>query len=198
MATPRLVVGLGNPGQKYLGTRHNVGRDFVDFLAKEHDVEFSSRRQAEIIRLPVFFGLELPHPVVFARLDTFMNTSGPALQGLAEKEGAKIGDTLVIVDEFMIPFGALRLRSDGSAGGHNGMKSIIETFGSQTFPRLRVGVGPVPAGVDPADFVLARFASTERQKMPELFSAMVGALKSVFTESIDRAMNAANKVHISL
>ena len=127
-----------------------------------------------------------------------MNTSGPALQGLAEKEGAKIGDILVIVDEFMIPFGALRLRPDGSAGGHNGMKSIIETFGSQAFPRLRVGVGPVPAGLDPAEFVLARFTSAERQKTPELFSAMAGALKSVFTEGIDRAMNAANKVHIAL
>jgi peptidyl-tRNA hydrolase, PTH1 family len=125
-----------------------------------------------------------------------MNLSGPAIQGLADKEGAKIGDTLIIVDEFMIPFGALRLRPEGSAGGHNGMKSIIETFGSQAFPRLRVGVGPVPEGVDPADFVLGRFAPAERSKMDDLFAAMTASLKTYFSDGIDKAMSAVNKVHL--
>jgi peptidyl-tRNA hydrolase, PTH1 family len=196
VASPRLVVGLGNPGQKYLGTRHNVGRDFIGHVARENNAEFSERPQADTFRLGTFFGLELPRPVVFARLGTFMNSSGPALQGLLAKEGAKIGETLVIVDEFMIPFGALRLRPDGSAGGHNGMKSIIETFGSQDFPRLRVGVGPVPEGVDPADFVLDRFAAAERAKMPELFAALAHSLKSLFSDGVERAMNAVNKAHI--
>lgn len=191
----RLVVGLGNPGQKYAGTRHNVGRDFIDHVAREHDAEFSERRQAEIIRLPAFFGLELEKPLVFAKLDTFMNTSGPAIQGLLEKEGAKIGDALVIVDEFMIPFGALRLRPEGSAGGHNGLKSLIETFGTQAFPRLRVGVGPLPADGDPADFVLGRFSSAEREKMGALYEAIAGALKTFLTTGVDKAMSAVNKVH---
>jgi PTH1 family peptidyl-tRNA hydrolase len=192
---PRVVVGLGNPGQKYQGTRHNIGRDFIDHVAKEHEAEFSERRQAEVIRLPSFFGLELPKPVVFAKLETYMNTSGPAIQGLLAKEGAKIDETLVIVDEFMIPFGALRLRGEGSAGGHNGLKSIIETFGAQAFPRLRVGVGPLPMEGDPADFVLGRFTGTEREKFPKLFDVMAEGLKRILTEDLPKAMNAVNKQH---
>jgi PTH1 family peptidyl-tRNA hydrolase len=192
----RLVVGLGNPGPSYKGTRHNVGRDFIDHVAREHGAEFSNRRQAEIIRLPAFYGLDLPKPVVFAKLDSFMNLSGPAIQGLCEKEGAKIGDTLIISDEFMIPFGALRIRPEGSAGGHNGLKSIIETFGTQEFPRLRVGVGPVPPGADAAEFVLARFTSEERAKTGDLLAAMATSLKTLFSDGMARAMNDANKVHL--
>ncbi len=191
----RVVVGLGNPGQKYQGTRHNIGRDFIDHVAKEHQTEFSERRQAEVIRLPTFFGLDLPKPVAFAKLECYMNTSGPAIQGLLAKEGAKIEETLVIVDEFMIPFGALRLRGEGSAGGHNGLKSIIETFGTQVFPRLRVGVGPLPMEGDPADFVLGRFTGAERENFQKLFGVMATALKHILTEDVARAMNTVNKVH---
>jgi len=192
----RLVVGLGNPGPSYKGTRHNIGRDFIDHIARSHDVEFSSRRQTEIIRLPAFFGLDLPQPLTFAKLDSFMNLSGPAIQGLADKEGVKIGDVLIVVDEFMIPFGALRLRAEGSAGGHNGVKSIIETFGTQEFPRLRAGVGPVPASTDPAEFVLARFTADERSKMEAIYKAMATAIQSLVTDGMAKAMNAVNKLHI--
>lgn len=191
----RLVVGLGNPGQKYQGTRHNIGRDFIDHVASKHKAEFSQRRQAEIIRLPAFFGQELPRPVTFAKLDTYMNTSGPALQGLLDKEGAKIGDALVVVDEFMLPFGALRLRPEGSAGGHNGLKSLIEVFGTQAFARLRVGVGPLPAGVDPADFVLGRFPGAEREKFPALFDAIGAGIGRALSDDFEKAMTAVNKVH---
>jgi PTH1 family peptidyl-tRNA hydrolase len=194
----RVVVGLGNPGPKYVGTRHNIGRDFIDYLAAEHQQKFIERPQAEFFRLGTFFDQELPSPVTFARLDTFMNTSGPAIQSLCSREGVKIAEVLVVVDEFMIPFGALRLRPDGSAGGHNGLKSIIETFGAQNFPRLRVGVGPVPPAIDPADFVLARFPAAERARMGDLQKAMADSLKMIFSDSFERAMNAVNKVHISL
>lgn len=190
------MVGLGNPGPSYKGTRHNVGRDFIDHIARSHDVEFSSRRQTEIIRLPAFFGLELSQPVTFAKLDSFMNLSGPAIQGLADKDGVKVGDILIIVDEFMIPFGALRLRPEGSAGGHNGLKSIIETFGTAAFPRLRVGVGPVPPSTDPAEFVLARFTADERSKMETIYKAMATSLQSLITDGMAAAMNVVNKVHV--
>ncbi len=192
----RLVVGLGNPGPSYKGTRHSVGRDFIDHVARAHDVEFSSRRPTEIIRLPAFFGLDLSQPLTFAKLDSFMNLSGPAIQGLADKESVKIGDVLVVVDEFMIPFGALRLRPEGSAGGHNGVKSIIETFGTNVFPRLRVGVGPVPPDTDPAEFVLARFTSDERSKMEAIYKAMAEAITLLVSGGMAPAMNAVNKVHI--
>ena len=191
----RLVVGLGNPGPSYQGTRHSVGRDFISRVALDHKSEFAHRRQAEIIRLPVFYGLDLPEPVAFARLDCFMNLSGPGLQRVADGEGVGLDQTLIVVDDFMIPFGALRLRGEGSAGGHNGLKSIIETFGDQAFPRLRVGVGPVPTGQDPADFVLARFSGEERRRMDDLFGAMTEGLKQVFSSDLQRAMTAVNRAH---
>jgi peptidyl-tRNA hydrolase, PTH1 family len=193
-----LIVGLGNPGQKYVGTRHNIGRDFIDHVAKKHNADFSKKRQAEVIRLPLFFDQELTKPVFFAKLDTFMNTSGPALQSLADKEGARLDEILIIVDEFMIPFGSLRLRPEGSAGGHNGLKSVIETFGSQEFSRLRVGVGPVPENIDPADFVLGRFTSAERSKMDDLYLALAGSLKNIFSNGMDKAMSLVNKAHLTL
>lgn len=192
---PRVVVGLGNPGQKYAGTRHNAGRDFIDHVAKEHQSEFAERRQAEIIRLPAFFGLELERPVIFAKLSCYMNESGPAIQGLCDKEGAKISDVLIIVDEFMIPYGSLRLKPEGSAGGHNGLKSIIAVFGTLAFLRLRVGVGPVPPDTDFADFVLGRFTSAERESFPKLHETMAESMKRVLAGDLEKAMTFINKAH---
>ncbi|MBV9079661.1 MAG: aminoacyl-tRNA hydrolase [Elusimicrobia bacterium] len=191
----RFVVGLGNPGPSYRGTRHNVGRDFLDHVAEKQRESFSSLRQSEILRLPAFFGDVFVEPVTFAKLGCFMNESGPALRRLLGGEGFGVEGVLVIVDDFMLPFGSLRLRPDGSSGGHNGLKSIIETFGTESFPRLRVGVGPVPEKIDPRDFVLGRFNSTEKQKMPDLYAAMGEAVKAVLAGDIQSAMNRTNKAH---
>ena len=102
---------------------------------------------------------------------------------------------LILVDDFMIPFGSLRLRGSGSSGGHNGLNSIIETFGTEEIPRLRFGIGPTPAGEDPAEFVLERFSKIEENKIPALFEAAIQGLKILFQNGLDKAMNAANKAH---
>lgn len=183
----RLVVGLGNPTPKYSHTRHNVGREFIDFLSTQEKEKFTHSRQAEILRLPVF---------VAAKLDCFMNESGIPVKKLMDAGPAAPDQTLIVVDDFMIPFGTLRLRPGGSSGGHNGLKSIIEQIGSDQFPRLRVGVGPVPEGEDPADFVLKKFKKDELTKLPELFSAIQSALQILVTDGFQKAMNTVNKSYL--
>jgi PTH1 family peptidyl-tRNA hydrolase len=162
---PRLIVGLGNPKPSYDYTRHNVGRRWIE--AAQHPS-----------------GRVLP---------SFMNESGPALRQLLAKEKIAIEETLVIVDDFMIPFGSLRLRKDGSAGGHNGLKSIIETFGTENFPRLRVGIGPVPGSEDPADFVLETFTKKEEKELPVIFDRITDGINLLVREGYNKAMTALNQ-----
>lgn len=191
--SPRLLVGLGNPTEKYTRTRHNVGRRYIEYLLDESDSSFTSSRQAEFFRLPVFFGIHLDEPLICARLTCFMNESGPALKTLMDKNNIGPDGLLVLVDDFMIPFGSLRIRSKGSSGGHNGLKSIIETLGTEAFGRLRFGIGPTPDGDDPAEFVLKRFSKIEEEKLPSLFDATTEALKILLQHGYEKAMNAYNK-----
>ncbi len=192
---PRLVVGLGNPTDEYTKTRHNIGRRFVDYLLDSKDAKYDLIRQAEVFRLPNFFGVELETPLVLARLTSFMNNSGPALKSAFEKFDMTPADVLVITDDFMIPFGELRLRTKGSSGGHNGLKSMFDTFGTQDIPRLRVGIGPTPAGEDPADFVLRRFSKMEESKLDDLFKAITDSLTVLLRDGYEKAMTATNKIH---
>ncbi len=190
---PRLIVGLGNPASSYALTRHSVGREFVEKLAEESGKSFKKIRQAERFSLPDFFGISLPWPVIVVRLASYMNESGPALEGLLERENVDAGGVLIILDDFMIPFGSLRLRTDGSDGGHNGLKSIIETLGTENIPRLRIGIGPVPEGEDPAAYVLKKFSKTELKRRPEIFATAEEGLKTLFQDGYQRAMSALNK-----
>lgn len=183
----RLVVGLGNPTSKYARTRHNVGREFVEFLAEEFKESFKPSRQAEILRLPIF---------IAAKLDCFMNESGGPIKSLMMKENIPVEDMAIIVDDFMIPFGTLRLRADGSSGGHNGLKSIIEVLGTDKFPRLRVGVGPVPEMDDPKDFVLEKFTRDEMSAMPKIYNSIKSGLEVIAESGVQKAMNAVNKSHL--
>lgn len=192
---PRLLVGLGNPTDQYTRTRHNIGRRFIDSVAAETKSKFDSIRQAETFRLPDFFSLPLEEPLYFCRLTCFMNNSGPALKSILEKANIAPAECLVLVDDFMIPFGSLRLRTQGSSGGHNGLKSIFETFGSEEIPRLRVGIGPTPEGQDPADFVLKNFSKSEESKMADLFQAIKDSLTHLFKNGYEKAMNETNKIH---
>ena len=196
MALLRLAVGLGNPAPAYTRTRHNVGRDFVDYLAATHKHSFDKNRQADLLRLPDFFGSAPLEPLTAAKLSSYMNQSGPALRGLLAAEGLSLADVLVIVDDFMIPFGTLRLRASGSSGGHNGLNSIIESFGTADFARLRVGVGPVPPGRDPADFVLEPFPDAEWKETPKLFRALEEGVRAFGLQGAERAMNAVNRPHL--
>lgn len=194
--TIRLLVGLGNPDSKYFRTRHNIGREFIDFVAEQHNLPLKKSRQAEIIRLPAFFSTSLAEPIVAARLMCYMNESGPAIKSVMMSENIKPEQILVIVDDFMIPFGTLRLRPQGSSGGHNGLKSIIETLGSDNFGRLRIGVGPVPENEDPADFVLQRFTKPEQANFSAVFNGIRDGVSALLDHGFQKAMTVANKIHV--
>lgn len=158
----RLVLGLGNPGPEYESTRHNVGRDVVEYLARREGVFFDSAQSLER-----FGG---PFPFTYARLfepdallvrpETFMNRSGAVVPPLLAWAGAEPGGCLVVLDDLDLPLAKLRLRPQGSSGGHNGLESILSSLGTDRVPRLRVGIGR--SQTDAARHVLARFTDEER------------------------------------
>lgn len=194
---PRLLLGLGNPTSQYQFTRHNAGRLFIEYLLKESGSSFQTVRQADVFRLPNFFGRSLEKPLLCAQLQCFMNQSGPPLKKLMEKENIKLEEVLIIFDDFAIPFGSLRYRSQGSAGGHNGVKSIIDTFGTNEFGRLRIGIGPLPNHDDIYnDFVLAKFSGDERKNLSTVFRAAQEGVGILLEEGLARAQGYLNKQHI--
>jgi PTH1 family peptidyl-tRNA hydrolase len=168
--TIKLVVGLGNPGRNYSATRHNIGYRVIDALEDEH-----------------WDGLEMLKP------ESFMNTSGGPVAEMARRNGWAPQDILVVCDDFALPLGSLRLRLKGSSGGHNGLDSILNTFATQDVPRLRVGIGPVPPGEDPADFVLTAFKKNEKELVQEMVLRAAEAVKVIAAEGFEAAMNTYNK-----
>jgi len=195
MAAPAraLLVGLGNPGDEYAGTRHNVGFDVLDVLAKRWGATFE---RSKLVQGMVATASVPGVPVERVRLVkpmTYMNLSGPAYVRALKVYESDVAGALVVVDDFMLEFGQLRLRAAGSSGGHNGLKSIEGALGSQTYPRLRVGIGPVPARRDPADFVLTRYSATERKELPFLVEEAADAAVSWLALGMDRAMERHNR-----
>jgi len=187
----RLVVGLGNPGLKYEGTRHNLGRLIVEKFAGQREEKFKKETDgAQTATIRSFFpdGSALR----LAILPTYMNESGVALAALLRFHKIPPADCLVVFDDFSIPFGTLRIRRAGSAGGHNGMKSIIETLGTEDFPRLRLGIGPVPEPMDPADFVLQKFTREEKSHLEDFVERGAQALEAC-ARDFERAMNERNR-----
>lgn len=184
----KLIVGMGNPGRRYRGTRHNVGWEVLECLARRHDVTIDDDTGwAEVGR-----GTIGPHRVVLARPVTYVNASGMAVQDLKRRHRVQVEDIFLIVDDLDLPLGRMRLRPKGSAGGHNGLRSVIEALGSAEFPRLRIGIGRPPAGVDAADHVLTRFTDEERQGLEAAVVRAAEALEVAITEGLDVAMNRFN------
>jgi PTH1 family peptidyl-tRNA hydrolase len=182
-----LVVGLGNPGPEYAGSRHNVGFQCVRWLAKKHGLSFDgSRAHARIAQ-----GAILGKPVVLARPQTFMNLSGQAVKGLMEWLRLTPADILVIYDDLDLPLGRLRVRPGGSAGGHRGIRSIMDSLGVQDFARIRVGIGR-PEGNDAVDYVLGDFSSAERQIMAEAYARAAEAAECILMDGLETAMNRFN------
>jgi PTH1 family peptidyl-tRNA hydrolase len=143
-----------------------------------------------------FTSLDFPAELYFVKSLSFMNETGPALLGFMKKKSIRPDEILVVVDEFMIPFGELRLGQKGSAGGHNGMKSIIQSLGTQEFKRLRVGIGPVPEGQDAADFVLKKFSKSEQEQLPKIFEAIEQTIQTLLEKGFEKAATGANKNHL--
>ena len=186
-ARPKLVVGLGNPGKEYAGTRHNIGFDVVDRLAMKLDCSLRKRLR---------FAAEVGDAggVTLVKPQTFMNRSGAAVAGLVHWLKFAPSDVLVIVDDADLPLGQLRLRQSGGSGGHNGLRSIIETLGSEEFARLRVGIGRrEPVGADITNHVLGKFAAGERAAAREAIEEAVKAVEGCLKEGLTVAMNQFNR-----
>jgi len=186
----KLIVGLGNPGKEYRETRHNVGFMVADEIAKRHDLSFAmAPSQVPETFVAKKFGSD---PVLVAKPLTFMNRSGDAVAALARYYDIAAGDLLVVVDEVALPFGRLRARARGSAGGHNGLKSVIERLGTTEFARLRLGVGRGDARRDLADHVLSKFEADEQSALGEFIARAADAAEMFAAESIEKVMNTYN------
>jgi len=186
----KLVVGLGNPGAKYRDTRHNIGFQVADELVRRFAGVFAlAPSQVPDALVSKRFGAE---PMLVAKPLTFMNRSGEAIAALVRYYGIEPDALLVIVDEVALPFGKLRARARGSAGGHNGLKSVIERLGTTEFARLRLGVGRGDARRDLADHVLAMFEADERTALDELVTRAADAAEMFAVDGIEKVMNAYN------
>ncbi len=190
--TPKMIVGLGNPGLRYARNRHNVGFQIVDALAAKHDLGFDKRQFKALIASGVIDGQR----VLLVKPQTFMNLSGEAVQPLVSYYKVELPDLMVVFDDMDLPLGTIRLRPFGGAGGHNGMKSIIARLGSNRFPRLRVGIDRPPGRMDPAAYVLQDFSSEEEAIMAQVRDRAVRALETWLTAGIDAAMNAFNRTEM--
>lgn len=183
-----MVVGLGNPGKKYVGTRHNIGFDVLEILAARAGSPSRRQRfQGEVGQTTI-----RGTGVLFLWPLTWMNLSGSSV--LAARDFYKIpsSDILVVCDDFQLPITTVRLRARGSAGGQKGLADIIGRLGGDTVPRLRVGIGPVPKHLDPPSFVLGHFQSTERTELDTTLQRAADAVESWVTLGIDAAMNRYN------
>lgn len=188
----RLVVGLGNPGDRYADTRHNVGFRAVEAFADSFDVVPSWENPHGGKGLVAQLSFE-DRRVWAAMPHTFMNASGEMVGSLARYYKIDPAAVLVVSDDFNLPLGRLRIRAKGSAGGQKGLESILRNFGTQEVPRLRLGIGPVPPGQEPSSFVLKRFRKEELNVTAEMIERSGEALRCICEEGLAKAMNIFNK-----
>lgn len=184
-----LIVGLGNPGLQYIANRHNVGFQCADLLASAYDLPFAKKQK----RARVAMGLVRGQRVIIAKPQTFMNESGRSVAPLARFYKTPLDRLLVVYDDLDLPLGAVRLRTEGGAGGHKGMRSIIEHLGGRNFPRLRIGIDRPPGRMDPAAYVLQDFSAQEEPLLQEMLERAVAAIETWLTEGIEEAMNRYNR-----
>jgi peptidyl-tRNA hydrolase, PTH1 family len=183
----KLIVGVGNPGRKYEGTRHNVGFDVVDLVAERHRLDWESGPAEALIAKWRAASALLAKPL------TFVNLSGAAVGELMRFYKVPLENLFVIVDDVNLELGRLRARPSGSAGGHNGLKSIIGVLGTQDFARLRIGVGRGDARRDLADHVLSKFDPQERADVTEAVGRSADAAELFVTDGIELVMNRFNR-----
>jgi peptidyl-tRNA hydrolase, PTH1 family len=186
---PALILGLGNPGAEYVRHRHNVGFRVVEALARAHGLAFSRNKgKAKIAE-----GRLKGQRVILAKPQTFMNLSGLAADRLSRAYGVPPERILVVYDDLDLPLGRLRLRPEGGAGGHKGIKSVIEHLHTPAFPRLRLGIGRPPGRMDPADYVLQPFSSDEQPLVSEMVEQAVAAVECWLDEGLVVAMERFNR-----
>ncbi|HBF4081837.1 aminoacyl-tRNA hydrolase [Clostridioides difficile] len=183
-----VVVGLGNPGKKYEKTRHNVGFDVIDILAKEYNIGVTKIKHKALIGE----GRVGTEKVLLVKPQTYMNLSGETLIDIYKYYKVDLSNIVVVYDDIDLEVGKIRIRKKGSGGTHNGMKSITKCLGSNDFPRVRVGVSKPEVGQDLADFVLSRFRKEESDNINEALEKAAYAIDSIIRENIDMSMNKYN------
>jgi peptidyl-tRNA hydrolase, PTH1 family len=191
----KLIVGLGNPGREYAHNRHNVGYQFIDFIAKKYSIKINQRQcQSE-----TGAGEITDEKALLVKPRTFVNNSGVAVAGLLQKHRIKISDLIVVYDDLDLPLGKLRIRNGGSAGGHKGIKSIISATGTQDFARIKIGIGRPDAGRDKrasedeiVEYVLSNFASEERDIIKSTIERVSEAVEIAIESGVVEAMNRFN------
>ncbi len=186
----KLVAGLGNPGDRYTGTRHNVGFEVADELARRAGAKF--RRSW---RFPVFQASSVQgnETILLVKPRSFMNRSGGALALLMQRKGLAPSDLIVVLDDTELECGRLRIRPRGGAGGHKGLQSVIECLGTDEVVRIRIGIGPRPPGHELVEYVLSRFTPEQREQVGRSIALAADAVECVVVEGVDRAMNRFNQ-----
>jgi len=192
----RLIVGLGNPGPEYVGTRHNAGFEVIDRLADRLGADLGIEAARSVLAetvLPPDDDDDRQPAVALAKPLTFMNRSGQAVEALLDRYGLTPAELLVVYDDLALPIGALRVRGKGGAGGHNGLQDVIDTLGSTEFPRLRVGVGDSFPPGGQVDFVLSPFDDAEREAADAALDAAADAALTFARDGLQATMNRHNR-----
>ena len=184
----KIIVGVGNPERKYDGTRHNIGFSVIDSICDEYNISLDIKKHKGLCGKGVIAG----EKVMLVKPLTYMNLSGECVREVVEFYKAAPQDVIVIFDDISLPPGKIRIRPKGSAGGHNGIKSIISHLNSQEFWRIKCGVGDKPKGYDLADYVLSRFTKEELPDIEEERKKAVEACECMITQGINEAMNQYN------
>lgn len=185
----KLIVGLGNPTKEYENTRHNIGFMAVDALAAEYGITVTTLKHKALIGKGMIEG----EKVILAKPVTYMNLSGEAVREISDYYKIPAEDVIVIYDDISLDVGFLRIRKKGSAGGHNGMKSIIAHLGTEDFPRVKVGIGEKRPGQDLADYVLGRFPKEDLEALKKVLEDVKKAIALMVWDDIGEAMNLYNK-----
>ena len=183
-----LITGLGNIGYEYEGTRHNIGFDVVDFLCKNLEGEWRSDHHGELAEVKF-----KSRVLVLLKPNTYMNLSGKAIRYWLQKEKIQVENSLVICDDLNLDFGKQRLRAKGSDGGHNGLKSIQETLGSDAYPRLRIGIGNSFSKGKQVNYVLGKWSEDEKAELSRILEKASEVIKTFVTIGLERAMNVTGK-----
>jgi PTH1 family peptidyl-tRNA hydrolase len=180
-----LIVGLGNPGAEYENTPHNLGFRVVDRLAESAGIRISRKENLSFVGLG--------EKIVLAKPQTFMNLSGPSVKGLLERYELTPGRLILVYDELALPWGEIRVRPKGSDAGHNGVKSVIGSLGTNEFPRVRIGFRPDHPIGDGAKFVLSPFKKAQMQEVEEMVARAAAAVETIIADGVEKSMTMFNR-----
>jgi PTH1 family peptidyl-tRNA hydrolase len=187
-----LVVGLGNPGDEYVATRHNVGQMVIDELAKRHSIKFSSHKsRTDVAAYKLGVGIDA-HSIILAKSKSYMNESGGPIKALASFYSVEPANIIVLHDELDIGFAAIRSKLAGGDNGHNGLKSLTSSFGTAEYYRVRLGIGRPMGQQDPADFVLKQFSKEEKKDLGEFLDRGADVVEFLINEGLEKTQTKFN------